>query len=72
MSTAVVGRIYKFRVIAENYSGTVSTNALSVAYASLPSKPVNPPVSNPNITDQRNLGIVIELFTTANNGGSEI
>lgn len=72
MTTSIVGRIYKFKVIAENYSGVISTNALSVAYASLPSKPLNPPISNPSITDQSNLGIVIELFTSANNGGSEI
>lgn len=39
MSQYTVGLIYKFKVIAENYSGVISTNALSVAYASLPSKP---------------------------------
>jgi len=51
MATSVIGRTYKFKVIAENYSGTISSSALTVAFASLPSKPLNPPISNPNITD---------------------
>jgi hypothetical protein len=67
-----VGLIYKFKVLAENYAGTIETNALSVALASLPSKPTNSPTSDPEITNQSTLGILIELFTDDNNGGSQI
>jgi hypothetical protein len=38
-------------IVASNYAGTVYTNALSVALASLPSKPLNPPTSISAITD---------------------
>lgn len=49
--SGTIGLIYKFKVRAENYAGTVDTNSLSVVLASLPSKPTNPPTSNPEITD---------------------
>lgn len=68
----VIGRIYKIKVRAINYAGFVETNAISVALASLPSKPSIPPTSNPQITNQNTLGVFIELFTNENNGGSEI
>jgi hypothetical protein len=70
--TGTVGLIYKFKVRAENYAGTVDTNALSVVLASLPSKPTNDPTSNPEITNESTLGIQIDIFTDANNGGSPI
>jgi len=47
----VIGRIYKFMIVASNYAGTIQTNALSVALASLPSKPNNPPTSISSITN---------------------
>jgi hypothetical protein len=31
LQSGVVGRIYKFKIRAETYAGTVDTNALSVA-----------------------------------------
>ena len=44
LSAGVVGLIYKLRVSAYNFNGDkVYTNALSVALASLPSKPSSPP-----------------------------
>jgi hypothetical protein len=39
----VLGRIYKFKIQAINNAGTGFSSALSVALASLPSKPDNPP-----------------------------
>lgn len=70
--SGTVGLIYKFKIRAENYAGTVDTNALSVVLASLPDKPTIPPTSDPLITNQSTLGVYIELFTSVNNGGSEI
>ena len=47
-----VGLIYKFKVRTTNFNGDYTeSNALSVALASLPSKPQVPPTSNPNITN---------------------
>ena len=43
-ATGIVGLIYKFNVATYNYNGdSIQTNALSVALASLPSKPSSPP-----------------------------
>ena len=67
-----IGLIYKFKIKAENYAGTVDTNALSVVLASLPSKPTNAPTSDLDITNESTLGIQIDLFTDTNNGGSPI
>jgi len=44
----VVGRIYKFKIRTYNVVGYVDSNALSVALASLPSKPSTVPVSIPS------------------------
>ena len=72
-ATGVVGRVYKFKVRAENINGDyVETNALSVALASLPDKPTTPPSSDPTVTNMQTLGIIIDLFDPTNNGGSEI
>jgi hypothetical protein len=75
LSTAgVVGLIYKFKVRADNINGDyVDTNALSVALASLPSKPLQGPVSDPSLTNMFQVGVQFDLFSTEEmNGGSEI
>jgi len=73
LSTEDVGKIFRFKIRARTYNGdTVDTNALSVALASLPLKPTNPPSSIAAITDTRTLGILIDLFDSTLNGGSEI
>jgi hypothetical protein len=71
-TNGVVGSIYKFKIRAENFAGTIDTNALSVALASLPDKPESSPLSDPAITNQNTVSVTFELFTSANNGGSEI
>ena len=43
----VLGGIYKFRIEAINNAGSSSSNALSVALASLPKKPWNEPYADP-------------------------
>ena len=70
----MVGLIYKFKVRAENINGDyVDTNALSVALASLPSKPLQGPVSDPSLTNMFQVGVQFDLFSTGEmNGGSEI
>lgn len=69
-----VGAIYRFKVRSENINDDfVDTNSLSVALASLPSKPATAPVSDPNVTNMQQVGIVIDLLETdAEDGGSEI
>ncbi len=52
MTDGVVGRVYKFKIRSYNVVGFVDSNALSVALASLPSKPSNVPVSIPSGTNQ--------------------
>lgn len=47
----VVGLIYKFRIEAINNAGSSSSNALSVALASLPSQPWEPPQADPTGTN---------------------
>jgi hypothetical protein len=68
----VVGTIYKFKMQAYNKSGFIESNALSVALASLPSKPTTAPTSDPAITRQDRIGIKISAFDSTLNGGSEI
>jgi hypothetical protein len=46
-----VGTIYQIQVSAYNMAGFVYSNMLSVALASLPSKPLNPPISVSSITN---------------------
>jgi len=70
--SGVVGRIYKIKIRSHNYEGSVDSNSLSVALASLPSKPSNAPTSDPTITNQEKIGVVITLFDSTNNGGSQI
>jgi hypothetical protein len=74
MSLETVGLIYEFKVRAENINDDyVDTNALSVALASLPSKPETSPTSDPLITNMFQLGVYIDLFAAEEmNGGSEI
>ena len=48
----VIGNIYKFKIRAINIMGTVDSNAISVALASLPMKPLNVPVFIPSGTNQ--------------------
>lgn len=73
LSAGVAGLIYKFRVSAYNFNGdTVYTNALSVALASLPSKPSSPPQTDAAITGQTRVAVTIAPFTDADNGGSPI
>jgi len=74
MSAGTIGKIYKFKVRAENINDDyVETNALSVALASLPSKPLSAPTSDSTITNMHTLGVNIELFSSVDlNGGSEI
>lgn len=57
---------------ATNYAGSVDTNSLSVALASLPDKPSISPTSDASLTDTATLAVVIDLFTSVNDGGSEI
>lgn len=58
MSAGTIGNIYKFKVRAENINDDyVETNALSVALASLPSKPLSAPTSEPTITNMHTLGV---------------
>lgn len=71
-TTGVVGRIYKFKVRAINSAGFLDSSSLTVALASLPSKPDVPPISDPTITDKTRLGIKITSFDQTNNGGSPI
>ena len=47
----VVGKIYRFKVRAINAAGYTDSSSLSVALASLPSKPENPPTSDASLTD---------------------
>ncbi len=70
--TGVLGLIYKIKIRSYNYEGTTDSNSLSVALASLPSKPSSIPVSDPEITNQVRIGVVIEVFDSTNNGGSPI
>lgn len=70
--TGVLGLIYKIKIRSSNYEGTTDSNSLSVALASLPSKPSSIPVSDPEITNQVRIGVVIEVFDSTNNGGSPI
>jgi hypothetical protein len=68
----VVGRTYKFKIRTFNVVGYVDSNALSVALASLPSKPSTVPVSIPSGTNQYQLTAQIVPFDGTNNGGSPI
>ena len=72
MGFGAIGAVYGFKLVAKNHAGSLETSALNVALASLPSKPNNPPQSVPSITRQDRIGVVIEPFTEANNGGSFI
>jgi hypothetical protein len=73
MSTGgVIGNIYKFKIRTHNIVGYVDSNALSVALASLPSKPSTVPTSIPSGTNQYQLKAQIETFTSVNDGGSPI
>lgn len=72
LSTGTVGLIYGFKLVAKNHSGKVETSALNVALASLPKRPSTVPTSDPSITRQDRLGVIIETFTSANDGGSFI
>jgi hypothetical protein len=49
--SGVVGLIYKIKIRSFNYEGSVDSNSLSIALASLPSKPTSIPVSDPEITN---------------------
>ena len=49
---ADIGKIYKFKIRATNVNGFTESSALSVALASLPSKPSTIPVSVPSGTNQ--------------------
>ena len=68
----MVGTVYKFKVRATNYAGSLDSSALSVALASLPAKPTTPPTSDPQITGQDRIGIAIAAFDDSLNGGSPI
>ena len=48
----VVGRIYKFKLQAVNNAGYATSSALSVALASLPSKPSKAPFYDATGTNQ--------------------
>jgi|LauGreDrversion4_2_1035121.scaffolds.fasta_scaffold02153_4 hypothetical protein len=50
-SVGVVGLIYKIKIRSSNYEGSTDSNSLSVALASLPSKPLGIPVSDSSITN---------------------
>jgi len=71
-AVGVIGNIYKFKIRAINIMETAETNALSVALASLPSKPSTIPVSIPSGTNQYQLTAQIQPFDASNNGGSPI
>jgi hypothetical protein len=68
----VIGNIYKFKIRAINIMGTVDSNAISVALASLPSKPSTVPVSIKSGTNQYQLTAQIATFDSTMNGGSPI
>lgn len=72
MTFGTVGFIYGFKLRAYNHAGSIESSALNVALASLPSKPTNPPISDATITRQDRIGILIETFTSGNDGGSFI
>lgn len=57
---------------AFNNAGYIESSALSVALASLPSKPSTSPSADPTVTNQYQIKIDIATFTSANNGGSAI
>ena len=59
MSAGVIGQIYKVKVQATNYAGSVQTNSLSVALASLPQKPSVSPRSEACLTSPTTLAVVI-------------
>lgn len=68
----VIGNIYKFKIRAINIMGTVDSNAISVALASLPNKPLSVPVSIKSGTNQYQLTAQIAIFDSTMNGGSPI
>jgi hypothetical protein len=70
--TGVVGLVYKIKVRSANYEGSVDSNSLSVALASLPGKPSSIPVSDSAITNQVRIGVTVQLLDSTNNGGSQI
>lgn len=52
--TGIAGSVYKFKVRTTNINlDYLDTNALTVALASLPSKPLTPPISNPDVTNMQ-------------------
>lgn len=68
----VVGRVYKFKIRTFNVNGYTESSALSVALASLPSKPSTVPTSIASKTNQYQLTAQITPFDATNNGGSPI
>lgn len=50
-SVGVKGLIYKIKIRSSNYEGSTDSNSLSVALASLPSKPLVIPESDSSITN---------------------
>ena len=59
-------------MIAFNSAGEIESNSLSVALASLPEAPTNAPYSDDDVTDTKQIKIVIDTFDATNNGGSSI
>lgn len=55
--TALVGMVYQFKVKAYNYAGSVLSSALSVALASLPSKPTSAPTAVASDTNQNQIRV---------------
>ena len=51
-ATGTVSNIYKFKLRVRNMAGYVDSSALSVALASLPSKPTSPPATDVASTNQ--------------------
>lgn len=72
LSTGTVGNVYKVKLRAYNNAGYIDSSALSVALASLPSKPTLPPTADSAGTNQYQLKILINTFDSTNNGGSAI
>ena len=71
-TNGIIGLIYKIKVRALNYEGSTDSNSLSVALASLPTQPISAPTSDPNLTNQKRIGVVIGLLNSPLNGGSPI
>jgi len=73
LTAGTVGLYYRFKIQLYNEAGQRDSNSLTLALASLPSKPPVKPYSDATVTGPDALGLQIDpLGTTALTGGSSI